>query len=320
MKFTVIISCAHGSKLLSRTLNALASQDTRDAHDTLVIDDGKCPGREQAVIDSRESGLQIRYLHLQGISMVAARNLAARESSGDILAFVDDDGIPPRGWLSALGDAFHDGSIGAVGGPDRIPTDAPIFEQGLDYVLTSFLGTLGMRSGGNRFTGYYPRFWNMAIRRDAVIESGGFDENTPEAPELPMMRKLESMGYGTAYRSDALVHHLRETDFRRFVARDFRLSKERGEGSMLLGLDTAYGSVTAVLLFLAAMAVTSRSKATRVPVATYSAALVLSGIHAAVETRSPVMSFLVPSLMLAHHAAHVAGYVCGKLQRIRGRR
>jgi glycosyltransferase involved in cell wall biosynthesis len=313
-KFTVIITCGHGAELLRAALIALSVQEAHQFPEIIVADNGTVPGRSRVASDFKGYGFDVYHLLLPDASPTALRNTAIREASGDIFAFLDDDCTPPRNWLAALDDTFSDNTVGIVGGPDRVPDDAPTFERCLEYVLTSFVGTLGMRSGGNRITGYYPRHWNMAVRKEAIVAAGGFDEESPEAPELPMTCKIESMGYRTVYRADALVHHLRETNLIRFVSRDFRLSMERGRGSAQSGLHKICGIAAPAALILAAASAKSSRTA---PLKAYAALLAATGVHAAARHRSPALALLVPPLMFAHHTAHIAGYAAGRLFRRR---
>ena len=316
--FSVIIACSHSEDSLKATMCALRELDYPQILEVIVIDDGTREGREAVARGAAGEGLPVRYLSLSGFSRGAAWNIAVRESSGDYMGFLDDDCLPPPGWMNAFRTAFDEWTVGVVGGPDRAPADASLFQRCLEYVLTSFIGTLGMRTGLSRVARYYPRPWNMAASKESLRCAGGFDEDSPEAPEVSMIRRLERIGYSAAYQPEALVWHRRETSLAGFISRDFRLGMERGRGISQPGIGKVYAAASVLLVALLALAVTPRfhdfSLYLLIPVVSvYALALALSGLHATILTRTPAAAIFVPFLLATHHAAHVAGYTIGRL-------
>lgn len=307
--FSVIIGCEHSPVSLRSTLLALEENNA----EVIVVDTVGQVERKNVVAEAAGWGMEVWYLHVPHSDKAGAWNAASKNASGTILAFVDDDCIPLPGWLQALEDTFAEGNIGAVGGPDQVPDNAPLFEQCLESVLTSFIGTVGMRSG-KQIASYYPRPWNMAVDKKAFVSAGGFDQTMPQAPELPMLRKIEAQGYEIRYQPQAVVWHHRETNLLRFMRRDFRLSMERGKKKSQPGLDKIYGAVCLGLL-AAGIASSRRSNSRYVSAVakSYAALLGASGIQAAARQKSPALAALVPPLMLAHHTAHIGGYMCGKV-------
>ena len=318
--FSVIMFCDHAPDLLESALEALGKVSTRDELEVMVIDDGAFDGRGRVAEKAAMQGLPIRYFHLPGIRKVDAWNHALRESTHDRLAFLDDDCVPPPGWLRAFEDSFDGRVVGVVGGPDEAPEDASAFEKCLDYVLSSPIGTLGFRRGSNRLGRYYPRPWNMAASRELLVLAGGFDEESPEAPEVPMIHRLEGMGYRVAYQPKAMVRHRKETSLSRFAGRDFRLGMDRGRCTQQPGVARVYSMVLALLAALLSLSIVWTTRAfagdtSAVMAAAYALAVSFSGLHAAISMRNPAAMVLVPFLLVVHHIAHIAGYCLGRLRR-----
>ena len=311
-----MIACSHGADSLDSALRALGELEFREGLEVIVIDDGAREGRREAVIDATERGLPVHYLRLPNVNKGASWNVALRESSGEYLAFIDDDCIPPPGWLAAFQDAFDAWVVGIAGGPDRAHANASVLGRCLGYVLTSFAGTLGVRGGSSPLSRYYPRPWNMAARKEALVLAGGFDERSSEAPEVPMIQRLERIGYRAFHQPKAFVRHRLETGLARFLARNFRLGMERARGLSQPGLSRVYGVTLIMLLALLALAVYPGTHALGLRLLRYSAGIyaltmVLSGLHAAILMRTPAAVVLVPFLMITHHAAHIFGYLFG---------
>ncbi len=314
--FSAIIACGHSAESLSMTLRALGDMDFHEPFEVIVADDGTQEGREDAVLSAASDGVPVRYMKLPGAERSVMWNAAISRSTGRFLAFLDDDCIPPQGWLMALQSSFSDPAVGAAGGSDRVPPDSSVFDRCLDYVLTSTAGTLGVRNGPNRLSRYCPRPWNMAVRRDALELAGGFDGGIHEAPETELIRRLEKSGFKVLYQPGAMIYHRRETSLPRFIRRDFRLGMERGRGISPQGLSRAYACA---LLLPAGLLVASERMHTLalgfLLTAVYAVILTLSGIHAMVRVRTPVAALSVPVMLALHHAAHITGYTFGCLSR-----
>ncbi|MHB1189954.1 MAG: glycosyltransferase family 2 protein [Armatimonadota bacterium] len=297
VRFSIIIACEHGPDELASTLAGVRTLEYPEEPEILVADDARRPDRAKAAEGAR-------YLHLPGASRAEVLNLAVREAKCEYLAFLEDGCVPCEGWLSAH--AFDVWTVGAVGGPDRASEGAGLFETGLDYVLTSFSGTMGVRTGWGWLGRYYPRPWNSAARKESVVLAGGFDPDSPEAPEVAMMRRMEKLGYTLAYSSRASVRR-RQSGFRELVLRDYRLSRERAAGEAQPGLTGLY-SIGLLALLLSVVE-------PRLSIV-YAGLLAAAGAHAWKRSKSPGVAGLVPFLLAAHHGAHLAGFTSGLLTRL----
>jgi len=89
---SVIITYHNRSRLVEETLNSVWAQ-TWQPQEVIVVDD--CSRPEEAVALDRVAG-RARVIHLkENLGTAVARNIGIRESSGDLIALLDDDDI----WL-----------------------------------------------------------------------------------------------------------------------------------------------------------------------------------------------------------------------------
>src|SRR6266566_1889565 len=144
----------------------------------IVVDSSSNDESEQIVAHYPEV-ISLR-LHGQRNNMPQARNAGIAVSSGEIIAFVDDDAMVQPGWLDTLVDTYRDEAVGAVGGRIiEVPkphcdllTEAPIFS-----VRPS--GRVIGRNRGTASTEQVEVDWlpggNMSFRRKALEQVGGFD-------------------------------------------------------------------------------------------------------------------------------------------------
>lgn len=315
--FSVAIACSRKAESLDATLRSLSELEYAHGFEVIIIDDKAWEGREGAALRAKRAGLTVRYICLPGIGRASAWNVALQESGGEYMAFLDDGCIPGRDWLTAYSAAFGEWTTGVAGGPDCAPRHVSVFGRSLDYVLNSFIGTLGARRGVSAACIYYPRPWNMAARREALRLAGGFDEPAPECPEVMMISRLRQIGYKAAYQPDAPVERGR-TGLLGFLARTFRLSAERGRGTAQPGMSRLYlGALAGLFVVLGAGAIPGHENHIALwGSAAYGVVIGLAGIHAAIQTRNPLGAIIVPPLMLTHHVAHLAGYALGVLKRL----
>jgi GT2 family glycosyltransferase len=143
-----------------------------------------------------------------------ARNIGYRHSSGDILAFVDDDAFAEADWLEALLPLFDDPAVGGVGGR-QIRGQPGEIGQGVDAIgklradgsLTgNFAADPGHPVEVDHLLGA-----NMSFRRTAIDEVGGIRDGyagTCIREETDISLRVTRAGYRLMYTPDAVVEHV----------------------------------------------------------------------------------------------------------------
>src|SRR5262249_6836599 len=137
----------------------------------------------------------------------ANRNFAARHASGDHLAFIDDDCIPDKRWVSRMRTALATAVL--VEGR-TICTDKTgrILEETVENLSGNLLWSC-----------------NFGIRRELFLELGGFDEDFTEAggEDLEFSWRVKQRGVPIQFASEAVVSHpARQLSVRRWIYRLFQ--------------------------------------------------------------------------------------------------
>ena len=179
--------------------------------EAIVIDDGSVDGTQAAVESVAAEGVPLRCLRLGGRGPAAARNAGIAAARGDAVVMVDDDAVPQPGWLAAMLAPFADPEVVGVEGKVQ-----PVGGEGW--------GPLGM-SPRNLQGGVFLTC-NIAYRRPALLDVGGFDEGFPypafEDTDVAMqMRRLGRI----AWAPDAVVHHPRRRWTLRRAVREIRFNE-----------------------------------------------------------------------------------------------
>ena len=76
------------------------------------------------------------------------RNIGAKNSTAEFLAFIDSDAYPRRDWLKNAVRYFSDPGVAGVGGPGVTPEEDPLLQKAGGFILSSFMvGGLANRYG-----------------------------------------------------------------------------------------------------------------------------------------------------------------------------
>jgi GT2 family glycosyltransferase len=171
--FSLIIVSRHRPDWLRRCLKAVGQLDY-PRFETIVV---ACPKGEE--VAKAVPGTQVIGFDVANIS--AARNAGADAASGDIIAFLDDDSVPEPTWLAHLALAFADPEVVQAGGitlgRNGISVQhgaALVDDTGRSHPLHMALSESVVVHPKDHC---HPRLHgtNMALRRAALLEHGGFD-------------------------------------------------------------------------------------------------------------------------------------------------
>jgi glycosyltransferase involved in cell wall biosynthesis len=188
--------------------------DVALAWEVIVVEDGSTV-RSEDVCQSFSDELGITYLYQENAGPAAARNTGSKAARGEWLLFFDSDCLIPEGYFDAVARALEDPAIDFFGGPDRAAAEFTATQKAIDYAMTSFLTTGGIRGGRRKLDKYYPRSFNKGVRKTAYEEVGGFS-GLRFGEDLDLSMRLMKAGYRSALIEDAWVYHKRRTDLKKF--------------------------------------------------------------------------------------------------------
>jgi len=116
--------------------------------------------------------------------------------------------------------------VDCFGGPDKALDSFSDIQKAINFAMTSFLTTGGIRGGSEKIGKFQPRSFNMGISRKAFEVSKGFGNIHPgEDPDLSI--RLWNLGFETRLFSNAFVYHKRRIDWEKFSIQVNKFGKAR---------------------------------------------------------------------------------------------
>lgn len=218
MKYSFIIPVYNRPDEVEELLESLTAQIVRD-FEVIVVEDGSETPCE-SVCERYAERLDLHYYMKPNSGPGQSRNYGAERSRGGCLIVLDSDVVLPAGYLQAVDAAIGRQQPDAFGGPDRANESFTDTQKAISYSMTSFFTTGGIRGGKRKMDKFYPRSFNMGVRRDVYERLGGFSPMR-FGEDIDFSLRIYEAGYKCSLISEAWVWHKRRTDFRKFYRQVF---------------------------------------------------------------------------------------------------
>lgn len=213
MKYSFIIPVYNRPDEVDELLESLTHQHNRD-FEVLIVEDGSQTPCE-AVCQKYADRLSLRYFAKANSGPGQSRNYGAERAEGDYLIVLDSDVVVPEGYLDAVEAELTNQEADAFGGPDAAHESFTDVQKAISYSMTSFFTTGGIRGGKKKLDKFYPRSFNMGIRREVYTTLGGFSKMR-FGEDIDFSIRIFKGGYRCRLFPEAWVWHKRRTDFRKF--------------------------------------------------------------------------------------------------------
>lgn len=224
MNFSFIIPVYNRPEETKELLDSLAIQSDLD-FEVVIIEDGSKETSEE-VVKLFSSKLNILYLFKENTGPGDSRNYGMKRASGDYFIILDSDCILPIQYFENAKKALNENFVDCFGGSDNALSSFSDIQKAINYAMTSFFTTGGIRGGSEKLEKFQPRSFNMGISKKAFEESNGFGNIHPgEDPDLTI--RLWKKGFKTRLISSAFVYHKRRIDWSKFYTQVNKFGKAR---------------------------------------------------------------------------------------------
>ena len=213
MKYSIIVPVFNRPDEVDELLESLLSQEEKDFEVIIVEDGSQVPCKK--VCDKYADRLDLHYYYKENSGPGQSRNYGAERAKGDYLLILDSDVVLPKGYIRAVSEELNREPADAFGGPDCAHDSFTDTQKAISYSMTSFFTTGGIRGGKKKLDKFYPRSFNMGIRRDVYQELGGFSKMR-FGEDIDFSIRIFKAGKRCRLFPEAWVWHKRRTDFRKF--------------------------------------------------------------------------------------------------------
>ena len=214
MFFSIIIPVFNRPDEMGELLESLAAQNYTDNFEVVIVEDGSSISCEN-IVDKFKDKLNISYYLKYNSGPGDSRNFGMNLAKGDYFILFDSDCIIPTNYLNLVSNFLKENDVDFYGGPDKADASFSPIQKAINFAMTSFLTTGGIRGGSEKLNTFEPRSFNMGLSRKAFEASKGFCNIHPgEDPDLSI--RLWKFGFKSSLISEAFVYHKRRIDFKSF--------------------------------------------------------------------------------------------------------
>ncbi|WP_243348263.1 glycosyltransferase [Parabacteroides sp. FAFU027] len=213
MQFSLIIPVYNRPQEVDELLESLTQQTFKD-FEVIVVEDGSSLTCRD-VVKRYEAQLKVFYFIKPNSGPGASRNYGAEYANGDYLIILDSDCIIPPYYLTEVYMELSNNPCDAFGGPDRAHDSFTRMQKAINYGMTSFFTTGGIRGGKKQLDKFYPRSFNMGIRADVFNKLNGFSDMR-FGEDIDFSIRLYKAGCKVRLFPKAWVFHKRRVDLRKF--------------------------------------------------------------------------------------------------------
>ncbi|GGD16740.1 glycosyltransferase [Flavobacterium orientale] len=225
MLFSIIIPVYNRPDEVHELLESLSVQDFNQSFEIVIVEDGSTISCK-TIVDLYTDKLDISYFFKENSGPGDSRNFGMRNAKGNYYLIFDSDCIIPSHYLTTVYQSLHLDFTDCFGGPDKALDSFSSIQKAINFSMTSFLTTGGIRGGSEKINQFQPRSFNMGLSKKAFEASGGFGTIHPgEDPDLTI--RLWKLGFKTKLISEAFVYHKRRIDWNKFYTQVNKFGKAR---------------------------------------------------------------------------------------------
>ncbi|KAB1154408.1 glycosyltransferase [Flavobacterium luteum] len=225
MFFSLIIPVYNRPDEVNELLESLLLSDYSADFEVVIIEDGSTITCKN-IVENYQNKLNISYYFKENSGPGDSRNFGMKKAKGDYFIIFDSDCIIPKHYLSEVARSLENNYVDCFGGPDKALDSFSDVQKAINFAMTSFLTTGGIRGGSEKIDKFQPRSFNMGLSKKAFEVSGGFGNIHPgEDPDLTI--RLWNLGFETKLFPNAFVYHKRRIDWNKFSIQVNKFGKAR---------------------------------------------------------------------------------------------
>ncbi|MEK6905234.1 MAG: glycosyltransferase [Nanoarchaeota archaeon] len=315
---SIIISAYNEERTLRQCLDSLLVLEYPN-YEIIMVNDASKDNTLAILQEYQKKSKEIKIVtYLTNKGVPGARNEGMKAAKGELFVFTDADATFPKEWPLKLIEPFMaNQKIGATGGRDIAPPNQPLIQRCIDYTLTSFIGTAGLRGAKVRLAKYAVTGCNFAVRREVVRKVGMHNEKIRwRGEEKEWCQRIREAGYDIIFVPGSCILHYRRISLKSFWTQTYKSGKARFDiikvapGSFQLihvvpSLFVLYILITGLFSFISALVFSLLSAG----VSIYLFILIIQSVLGTLKTKNLISFFIIPLTTFIMHFAYGLGFI-----------
>lgn len=212
--YSFIIPVFNRPQEVKELLESFLDLDFETAFEIVIVEDGSTETSEDVVNEFSEK-LSISYFFKENSGPGNSRNYGMKRAKGNYFIILDSDCILPPHYLATVDAFLNMHFYHCFGGADAAHKSFTPLQKAINYTMTSFYTTGGIRGNRKPVNTFEPRSFNMGISKEVFEKTGGFSKIHPgEDPDLS--QRIVKAGYDTVFIPNAFVYHKRRISWETF--------------------------------------------------------------------------------------------------------
>jgi glycosyltransferase involved in cell wall biosynthesis len=225
LQFSFIIPVFNRPDEIQELLQSFEALETGTPYEIVIVEDGSTESSKN-IVDNFKSKLNISYFFKENSGPGDSRNFGMKQAKGNYFIILDSDCILPKNYLSEVEKSLNEDYVDCFGGPDAAHESFTNLQKAINFSMTSFITTGGIRGNKNSVGKFQPRSFNMGISKKAFEASNGFGQIHPgEDPDLSI--RLWNLGFKTKLIPEAFVFHKRRISWKKFYIQVYKFGLVR---------------------------------------------------------------------------------------------
>jgi len=214
LHFSFIIPVYNRPDEIDELLQSFNTLEGNKDFEIVIVEDGSSnPSKE--VVGRYSKALNISYFYKENTGPGDSRNYGMKQAKGNYFIILDSDCILPKQYLNEVKKSLLANYVDCFGGPDAAHQSFTNLQKAINFSMTSFITTGGIRGRKNSVDKFQPRSFNMGLSKTAFKASKGFGNIHPgEDPDLSI--RLWNLGFKTKLIPEAYVFHKRRISWSTF--------------------------------------------------------------------------------------------------------
>jgi glycosyltransferase involved in cell wall biosynthesis len=225
LKFSVIIPVYNRPNEIEELLGSLTKQTYSKNFEVVVVEDGSSLKADE-IVQSFSKKLNIQYFFKENSGAGASRNFGMTKATGNYFIIFDSDCIIPPHYLEEIEKQLTQNFTDAFGGADAAHESFTKIQKAINYSMTSFFTTGGIRGSKKAVDKFQPRSFNFGISKKAFETTGGFSK-MKIGEDIDLTFRLWENKFETQFIENGFVYHKRRATFKQFFKQTFAFGKGR---------------------------------------------------------------------------------------------